>query len=382
MKIEESDYLFKTTPPRITKKDMDTMLMHCVQHQASDITLQSQEPMIAEIYGRLYAITNRPLLSAEVAEIINEIYGPNGTTQLSSGVDLDTNYEIRPSRFERIRFRVNGTACLVNGADGLQITLRSIPIEPPLLSEISLEDDIISNFAPEQGIIVITGSTGSGKSTLLASIIRAIAEQQDSHRKILTYESPIEFVYDNIDSKTCVIAQSEIPRHLPSFAAGVRNALRRKPRLILVGEARDEQTIAAVIDAALTGHPVYTTVHSNGVADSIRRMISSFHPNERYGRALDIIESMRMVVWQKLVKTVDGKRIALREYLIFTQEIRDILIDTPVELVTSKTRELLKLYGQPIENDAKRKLDQGIIDERTYQLIVRRALKSEEKLND
>lgn len=378
MKVAQSDYLVKMTPPRITKKDLDTMLLHCVQNQASDITLQTQEPMIAEIYGHLYAITGRPLLSSEVAEMINEIYGPNATTQLSSGVDLDTNYEIRPSRFERIRFRVNATACLVNGADGLQITLRSIPIDPPSLADVQLEEDITKNFAPEQGIIVITGSTGSGKSTLLASIIRSIAEGSGSHRKILTYESPIEFVYDNIEATSCVISQSEIPRHLPTFAAGVRNALRRKPRLILVGEARDEQTIAAVIDAALTGHPVYTTVHSNGVADSVRRMISSFPPEERHGRALDIIESMRMVVWQKLVRTVDGKRIALREYLVFTQEIRDILIDTPVELATAKTRELLELYGQPIAKDAKRKLDQGIIDERTYQLIARKASKTEE----
>jgi defect in organelle trafficking protein DotB len=379
MKIESSDYLLKTTPPRITKKDMDAILMHCVQHQASDITLQTQEPIIAEIYGRLYAIINRPLLSAEVAEMINDIYGPNGTTQLASGVDLDTNYEIRPSRFERIRFRVNGTACMVNGADGLQITLRSIPIDPPTIKDLDLEEPIIENFAPEQGIVVMTGSTGSGKSTLLAAIIRSIAEDKDSNRKILTYESPIEFVYDNIEAVSCVVAQSEIPRHLPSFSAGVRNALRRKPRLILVGEARDEQTIAAVIDAALTGHPVYTTIHSNGVADSIRRMISTFPPEERYGRALDIIETMRMIVWQKLVRTVDGKRTALREYLVFTQEVRDILISTPVELVTAKTRELLEKHGQPIERDAKNKFDQGLIDERTYNLLLRQVKREKEE---
>lgn len=380
MKVEQSAYLLKNTPPRITRKDLDSMLLHCVQQQASDITLQSQEPVIAEIYGRLYAISARPLLSAEVAEIINEIYGPNGTTQLSSGMDLDTNYEIRPSRFERIRFRVNATACLVNGADGLQITLRSIPIDPPSLTDVEIEEEIKQNFAPEQGIVVITGSTGSGKSTLLASIIRHIAEQQDSHRKILTYESPIEFVYDNIQTASCVISQSEIPRHLPTFAAGVRNALRRKPRLILVGEARDEQTIAAVIDAALTGHPVYTTVHSNGVADSVRRMISSFPPEERHGRALDIIESMRLVVWQKLVRTIDGKRTALREYLVFSQEVRDILIDTPVELVTAKTRELLHKYGQPIEMDARKKFEKGIIDERTYNMIVKMSSKTKETM--
>jgi defect-in-organelle-trafficking protein DotB len=377
MRVEQSEYLIKTAPTRITRNDMDAILLHCVQNQASDITIQSQEPIIAEIYGRLYAITPRALLSSEVAEMINDIYGPNGTTQLSSGVDLDTNYEIKPSRFERIRFRVNGTACLINGADGLQITLRSIPIDPPLISDLELEPMITDNFGPEQGIVLVSGSTGSGKSTLLSGIIRHLAEQKDSHRKILTYEAPIEFVYDNIEATSCVISQSEIPRHLPSFAAGVRNALRRKPRLILVGEARDEQTIAAVIDAAMTGHPVYTTVHSNGVADSVRRMISTFPAEERQGRALDILETMRLAIWQKLVRTVDGKRTALREVLVFTQEIRDILIDTPVELITAKTRELLITHGQPIEKDAKDKFDKGIIDERTYKMMLKQAAKAE-----
>jgi len=373
MKVQQSEYLISTTPARMTRKDLDAILLHCVQNQASDITLQSQEPIIAEIYGHLYAITGRAMLTSEVAEMLNEIYGPNGTTQLSSGMDLDTNYEIRPSRFERIRFRVNATACLVNGADGIQVTMRSIPIDPPSLDDVEIEDEIRNNFAPEQGVVLVTGSTGSGKSTLLASIIRNIAEQADSHRKILTYEAPIEFVYDNIEANSSVVSQSEIPRHLPSFSAGVRNALRRKPRLILVGEARDEATIAAVIDAAMTGHPVYTTIHSNGVADSVRRMISTFPADERHGRALDILETLRIVIWQKLVRTVDGKRTALREYLVFSPEVRDILIDTPVELVTAKTRELLEKYGQPIAKDAEKKLKAGIIDQKTFDMITKRA---------
>ena len=107
-----------------------------------------------------------------------------------------------------------------------------------------------------------------------SDLIKELAEQPDSHRKILTYEAPIEFVYDALDTPTAIVSQSEIPRHLPTFAAGVRNALRRKPRLILVGEARDTETISAVLEAALTGHPVYTTLHSNGVAETIRRLPS------------------------------------------------------------------------------------------------------------
>jgi len=242
---------------------------------------------------------------------------------------------------------------------------------------LNVEPEIIKAMAPDQGTVVVTGPTGSGKSTLLAAIIKALAEDVDSNRKILTYESPIEFVYDLVTMPSSVMSQSEIPRHLPSFSAGVRNALRRKPRLILVGEARDAETISAVIDAALTGHPVYTTLHSNGVSDAVRRMISTFPADERHGRALDILETLRLVIWQKLAPSVDGKRVALREYLVFDQEVRDILIDTQVELLAAKTRQLLKERGQPMVVDAKKKFEEGILPEREYRIIEARAKMSD-----
>ena len=118
---------------------------------------------------------------------------------------------------DRFRFRVNGTACLVSGHDGIQITLRTIPTTPPTMASMNLPEHICEYIAPEQGVIYITGATGSGKSTLLSSIIGDIAGQTDSNRKILTYESPIEFVYDDIKKTTAVVSQSEIPLHLPSF---------------------------------------------------------------------------------------------------------------------------------------------------------------------
>ena len=225
-------------------------------------------------------------------------------------------------------------------------------------------------MAPYQGTVVITGSTGSGKSTLLASIIKSLLEQTDGNRKMLTYEAPIEFVYDTVDAPSSLISQSEIPKHLPSFAAGVRNALRRKPRLILVGEARDQETIAAVIEAALTGHPVYTTVHSNGVADAVRRMITTFPADERHSRALDILETMRLIVWQKLSPSTDGKRVALREFLVFDDKIRDALLGTDINLLAQTTRKLLKQFGQPMLVDATKKFKDGLLPEREYKLIM------------
>lgn len=368
-----SEFIMPNEPVRFATESFDAMLMHCVNASASDITLQTNAPILAEIHGKLKAITARKLSNTEVGDMLNSIYGSNGTTQIFSGKDVDTQYEIRPNRTQRFRFRVNATGCQVEGHDGIQITMRTIPTTPPNLDSLGLEQGIIEAMAPDQGTIVVTGSTGSGKSTLLASIIKKLAEETEGHRKMLTYESPIEFVYDMVEMPTSLISQSEIPRHLPSFAAGVRNALRRKPRLILVGEARDVPTISAVIDAALTGHPVYTTLHSNGVADAVRRMISTFPAEERHGRALDILETMRMVIWQKLVPSTDGKRVALREYLVFDQEVRDILINTEVELLASKTRQLLVERGQPLIVDAKRKFDAGTISERDYHLFEARA---------
>lgn len=368
-----SDHLLPDEPVRFTTEALDRLLLHCVKLEASDITIQTNTAVMAEIHGRLFPVTTRKISNTEVGDMLNAIYGSNGTTQIFSGRDVDTHYEIRPQRGERFRFRVNATGCQVEGHDGIQITIRTIPTTPPELTTLNLEPAIIQAMAPTQGTVVVTGPTGSGKSTLLASIIRSLAEQPDSNRKMLTYESPIEFVYDLVTMPSSIMSQSEIPRHLPSFAAGVRNALRRKPRLILVGEARDPETIAAVIEAALTGHPVYTTVHSNGVADAVRRMISTFPAEERHGRALDILETMRLMIWQYLAPSKDGKRVALREYLVFDEYVRDALVSTDVDLLAAKTRQLLKERGQPMIVDAEKKFKEGILPEREYQIMVARS---------
>ncbi|CZG47121.1 TPA: Dot/Icm type IV secretion system ATPase DotB [Legionella pneumophila] len=362
--------LMPDEPTRFTPVFMDRMLEHAESLNASDITIQTGEPIFAEVYGRLLKITNRRLSNTELGDLINSIYGPNATTQLLSGKDIDTHYEFRPNRGVRYRYRVNATACLVEGHDAIQITLRTIPTTPPKLSTMNLPDNIIEAIAPQEGIVFITGATGSGKSTLLASIIRELIETSDSNRKVLTYESPIEFVYDEIETISAVVSQSEIPRHLPNFADGVRNALRRKPRLIMVGECRDSETISAALEAALTGHPVYTTLHTSGVAETMRRLVTSFSGEERLGRTIDILETIRLCIWQKLVPTVDERRVALREYLVFDEEVRDILLEGDPNEVTSATRKLVRQKGQLMTWDAKMKFEQGIISERVYKLII------------
>ncbi len=362
--------LMPDEPSRFTPIFMDKMLQHAETLSASDITIQTGSPIYAEVYGRLLRITNRSLSNTELGDLINAIYGPNATTQLLSGKDIDTHYEFRPNRGVRYRYRVNGTSCLVEGHDAIQITLRTIPTTPPRLETMGLPDNIVEAIAPQEGIVFITGATGSGKSTLLASIIRNLIESENSNRKVLTYEAPIEFVYDEIETISAIVSQSEIPRHLPSFAEGVRNALRRKPRLIMVGECRDAETISAALEAALTGHPVYTTLHTSGVAETMRRLVTSFAGEERVGRTIDILETIRLCIWQKLVPTVDGKRVALREYLIFDEEVRDILLTGDPNDVTSSTRKLVRQRGQLMTEDARQKFEEGIISERVYKIII------------
>lgn len=366
----DREFLMPNEPSRFTESSLDLLLEHCSRLDASDITIQTNNQVFAECYGKLYRITHRRLSNTEVGEILNAIYGPNGTTQILSGHDVDTHYEFKPTRSSRFRFRVNGTGCQVDGFDGIQITLRAIPSTPPLLSSLNLEPEILRGIAPNTGCVYVTGATGSGKSTLLASIIRNFVEQADSNRKILTYESPIEFVYDDIGMPSSIVCQTEIPRHLPSFAAGVRNALRRKPMMIMVGEARDEETVNAVLEAALTGHPVYTTLHTNGVAETIRRLVTAIPLQEREGKMIDILETLRLIIWQKLVPSVDGKRVALREFLVFDEEVRDQLLESSLDMITSATRKLVKQRGQTMEMDALKKFEEGRINEREYKIMV------------
>jgi defect-in-organelle-trafficking protein DotB len=376
--MSTNDFLIPQEPVRLTIDAVNDILIHCVKLGASDITFQTDEPIFAEISGRLKKVTRRKLSNTEIGDVLNAMYGPNATTIIMGGKDIDTHYEIRPNRSDRYRFRINGTGCQVEGHDGIQITARTIPTEPPTLASMNLPSNIVEALTPEQGVVYITGATGSGKSTLLAAVIRNITEDVESNRKVLTYEAPIEFVFDSIEKVSSIVSQSEIPRHLPSFAAGVRNALRRKPRLILVGEARDPETIAAVMEAAMTGHPVYTTLHSNSVAETIRRLVITFPADERQGRTVDIIETVRLVISQRLVPTVDGKRVALREFLIFDEKIRDILLETDVLNITNVVRKLVREQGQTMEQDAKAKFEAGVISERQYHLIAEQAKREAE----
>lgn len=358
-------------PLRILEEHVDGLLLWCAQQGATDITIQTDRPVTIEVNGVLYPVTRRPMDSADIANFLSRLYGPDALAKLASGRDLDLSYEVRPERNVRYRFRNNITAILSRGRDSVQITLRSLPNLPPTMVDLGIEPQIIQNWSPRQGLILVTGPTGSGKTTLLASGCRMLIEREEGCGKLLTYEAPIEYTYDSITGPRSLVAQSEIPRHLPTFAAGVRNALRRKPNIILVGESRDRETVSAAIEAGQTGHLVFSTVHTVGVAATIRRMVSVFEPAERTERAFALMETLRMVITQALVPKVGGGRIGLREFLVFEDNVREQLLDMPIDKWTSETQRLLVRYGRTMEQSANEAFKQGLIDRRTYLLLTK-----------
>lgn len=357
-------------PDRFHEHHIDPFLLWCVKKGASDITFQSNRSVYSEVHGVLYPSTYRSIDAADMTAVVTKLYGTEALAILAGGSDIDLSYEIMIDRFNRVRFRVNMTAILADGRDGVQVTMRTLPQAPPTMAQLNIEKEIIASWKPRQGLVLVTGPTGSGKSTLLAAGNRMLIESPHGCGKMLTYEAPIEFTYDTITSQRSLVAQSEIPRHLPTFAAGVRNALRRKPEIILVGEARDRETINAAIEAGQTGHTVYATVHTTGVAATIRRMVSTFEPSERSERAYSLMETIRMIVTQTLVPKVGGGRVALREYMAFTEEIREHMLNMSFEKWPFELMNLVAKEGKTMERSARDAFDAGLIERRYYLLYA------------
>lgn len=358
-------------PTRFTRADVPRLFAWATDTGASDITITTGDQIFLEIDGRMHRVTKHILDNSEVLEIVVAMFGSESAKATLSGPSaLDFAYQVRRGRNEKFRFRINCVGVIVDGALGVQITARTIPSRPPDLSLMNLESEVLANICPRQGMIVVTGGTGSGKSTLLASIVGHLVQQPDGHRKIITFEDPIEYVYDELPHPTTSIAQTQIGKSLRTFAEGTRNALRRKPTIILLGEARDAETIGEAITASMTGHLLYTTIHSNGFADTIRRMVNVFN-DDRNSRAVDIVSSLRMVISQRLVPNMSGKRVAIREFVVMNDRIVDFILEAGIENLTASCRQVLRNSGQSFLQDAERKFSQGVISKKQVEELRR-----------
>jgi defect-in-organelle-trafficking protein DotB len=350
-------------PPVTIGNYVDRILEFCIDNDVSDVHILSDGKVKVDIHGRFHPIIDRYISYNEVVAYMSHIYeGGTVETRINSGQPIDKAHVLR-YRGTKYRFRVNAIGCQRQGKRAIQITIRTIAEYPPKKDDIGLEDEIWNNFLPEQGVIFITGPTGSGKSTLLASAIREILMTENLNKKIVTYESPIEYVYDAFESDTSIITQSEVPNNIKSFKLGVEAALRRAPDIILVGEARDKETIDATITAAQTGHLVYTTTHTDGVASTMRRLLSVYMPDERNEKMAALIDSTHMIVTQRLEKTLDGKRMPIKEYLLFDRDVKDRLYKVNHNQVSYEITKILREKKTTMYDGAKKLFEDGNITE-------------------
>ena len=329
-------FMLDAEASRLSVEDFRHLLMSAVLSGASDVTFQPDQPPRAEIHGVLYRAMRKALAPSDVDMVLMETYGgANARTEINGQNVLDYSYELNLPDGGRQRFRVNATGIFGRDGQGVEITMRALPSQTPDLEMVQIDDSEIEALTPKDGIVVIAGATGSGKSTTMAAVTRYHLENSIRPVKIVDVQAPIEYTFRDVtsrmDGSPSIIGQSEVGRHIRSFADGVHSALRRKPNIINVGEARDFETISASMEASLTGHLVYTTTHSDSVSATIRRLLTTFPGSERESRAYDLISAMRFLMVQHLVPRADRPgRVPLREYLRFTDRVREKLLSRPI----------------------------------------------------
>ena len=356
------------------------LMLETLAHGCSDIFIQPMTPVCARINGRMMAITRRDIDDGEVKSILKWAADRDTAhTDILEGKPVNGRYELfdptaKAASGARVRYgyRVNAVPVLCEGTTSAQIVIRAIPTKPPAAAELDLSEAVLVAATPKTGIVYVAGATGSGKTTTFAAIIRHILEGDTPIKgNIVTYEEPIEFRFHMIESTHSVIVQSQVPDMIQNFYVGIREAMRRKPELIMIGELRDQETIRSAVEASLTGHAVFATVHASNVAAIARRLISRFPEGERATAIFDIIETSRFMMAQRLVRTRAGGLAAAREYLVFDEGIRDALLGLDqMGKVTQALKELVAERGHSFKREAARLYDNGVIDERVAQELA------------
>ena len=356
--------------PRKHAPGLDSLLTWAFREGASRIGIQTGHPVWVMIHGRNHRATQRDVDEIEFSHIVNHLYGADGMARLQGGSDFDTAYAIQIDRSTRLRFRLNVTATRTARRDGGNVVLRPIPDMPPPLDVQRVEPGILDAYRPRQGMVIVSGATGSGKSTLIAGMTVAKLQDPEGNFNIVEGAAPVEFLLERVRGPRSTMNQTEIPRDVPSFAAFVRGAMRREPTDIIVGECRDSETMDAAIQAAISGHVLTTTVHANDVALTMQRIASLCPPGERENLVSAVAQSLRLVINQRLAPSTDGRRVALREYLVFDADIRAKLLRTDPSEWPALTRRAVEEQGQSYRVAIHRALQEGRISEgtATYEL--------------
>ncbi len=292
---------------------IEILLEEVVKRQASDLHLQVGLPPMIRIDGSLTAIHGAQSLNEEMVEaLVFSLLDEDQKQILLRDKEFDFSFAFG----DLGRFRVNA----FHERGNIAAALRLIPSEIRSIEDLSMPS-VISKFTDfPRGLVLVTGPTGSGKSTTLAALINKINNEQAKH--IITVEDPIEYTHQ---SKKSVIVQREVHYDTFSFSAALRSSLREDPDVVLIGEMRDLETIAAAITIAETGHLVFATLHTNSASQSIDRMVDVFPPHQQPQVRSQLGNMLQAICSQRLIPALAGGRVVAAEILLATPAVRNII---------------------------------------------------------
>lgn len=284
-----------------------------IQRNASDLHLSVGFPPTLRIHGDLIPVPGEaPSTPQQIESLIIPLISPQQRSIFDQGIELDFSFE----KEGKARFRVN-----VYRQKGFPaVALRLIPFKIPSLENLGLPPAVLKLTNLKQGFILVTGPTGHGKSTTLASMINKINYERAEH--VITIEDPIEYVYPKGKS---FIEQREMYRDTRSWGNALRASLREDPDIVLIGEMRDLETIAAAMTIAETGHLVLATLHTNSAAQSVDRIIDVFPEVQQPQIRLQLASTLEAIISIRLVPTIQPGRILASEILFATPAVRNII---------------------------------------------------------
>ncbi|MFP4080521.1 MAG: type IV pilus twitching motility protein PilT [Ectothiorhodospira sp.] len=327
----------------------DSLLRTLVERGGSDLHLVAGDPPRMRLYGDLVQLDPAPLTTADLDAMVAEILPAAAREVFDREDGADFAYAIEGVA----RFRVN----LLRQLHGLAMVFRAIPDRSLSLESLEMPP-IIGHLAMQRhGLILVAGKTGSGKSTTLAAMIDAINRSRRGH--ILTIEDPIEFLHER---QRCLISQRQVGVHTPGFAQALHSALREDPDVILVGEMRDLETISLAVTAAETGILVLGTLHTNGAAAAMDRVINAFPAMKQPQIRAMLSTSLRGVISQQLARRADGQgRVAAVEVLVNTPAVSNLIREGRTDQLLGTMQAGALVGMQTRDNALRRLLDAGII---------------------
>jgi len=324
---------------------------------ASDIKIQSNDYVWADINRRWQPVTSRRLETQEVERALMLLVDQSALGLINGGQPVDDRVEIPLDSRNLLEFRINATGSMVAGVrEGITVTLRAIPSAIPSLERLGIEAEIVENFFPRYGLILVVGTTGSGKSTLLASSLRhRLVERRHDPMAIGTYEDPIEYGLKGL-------AQGSMPeptqvaigsgRHIRDWDRVGPNAMRRRLDVIWMGEIRDIESARTGLELARTGHAVVSTLHVDTPAEAFDRLIKFFPRDSQESEAYAILSQIRMIVAQKLARTTDGGKIAFRSWIVLDRETKQQMAQQDFSRWSGYVREIVRARGSDFDSAA------------------------------